>query len=53
MQKWDYETTVCSHRKLDETLELCGDDGWELVTSTFLNGTYNLIFKRPNGKVDL
>ncbi len=45
-QIWEYKSTVCSHRKLDETLELFGNDGWELVTFIFLNGTYNLIFKR-------
>lgn len=44
--KWDYQTTVCIHKKLDEILGSYGDDGWELVTSTYLNGTYNLIFKK-------
>lgn len=46
MVKWNYKTSVCSHKKLDEALEFYGNDGWELVNATYLSGTYNLIFKK-------
>ncbi len=47
MTKWNYNTVICSQKKLDETLKLYGDDGWELTTSVYQSGTHNLIFKRP------
>jgi hypothetical protein len=57
MQKWDYKTFVHvvtgpiqTNSDLGHSLnglELYGQDGWELVTVTYVSGSLVYYFKRP------
>ncbi|MBI3968891.1 MAG: DUF4177 domain-containing protein [Chloroflexi bacterium] len=55
MQKWEYRTQFFHDAwPHDDLLNKLGDEGWELVTSSFIleqdgRARGELIFKRPKG----
>ena len=51
MKLWEYKKIDVIHAKLEETLNVEGNDGWDLCGSTFLGKTWSIILKRP--KIDV
>lgn len=48
MTKWLYRSKYVSFSRLSESLNTCGEDGWELVCAALhSNDRYTLIFKKP------